>query len=47
MNLEGYRKRGEYPDDGAVVTKIVDNGNGTMTVVYDDMSYLVVRKVKP
>ena len=38
-------KRTEYPSDGTVVERIIDNGDGTLTIVYEDNTYLVVRKV--
>jgi hypothetical protein len=45
MDLSGYRKRTQYPDDGQVVVDLKHNEDGTITVVYEDNTYMVVRKV--
>lgn len=44
-DLTGYQKRTDYPDDGPVVQELVHHEDGTITVVYDDYTFLVVRKV--
>jgi hypothetical protein len=46
-DLTGYHKRTEYPSDGPVVQEIVRHDDGTMTVIYDDYTFLVVKKVRP
>ena len=46
-NLTGYHKRTEYPSDGAVVQEIIHHADGRLTIVYDDQSYLTVKKVVP
>ena len=46
-DLTGYHKRTEYPSDDPVVQELVHNDDGTITVIYDDYTFLVVRKVRP
>lgn len=45
--MKNYTARTEYPSDGAVVEQLIDNGNGTLTIIYNDGTYLIVEKVKP
>lgn len=47
IDLTDYRKRTEYPSDGAVVVEIIKRDDGKLTIVYDDRSYLTVKKVAP
>lgn len=44
-DLSNYYKRTEFPDEGQVVQEMVHNDDGTITILYDDYTFLIVRKV--
>lgn len=44
LAMEGYRKRSQYPSDGAVVRGLVHTADAKVVIIYDDDSYLVVEK---
>jgi hypothetical protein len=46
-DLSNYYKRTEFPYDGPVVQEMVHNDDGTITILYDDYTFLIVKKVKP
>ena len=47
IDLTKYYKRTDYPDEGQVVGEMIYNEDNTITIVYDDYTFLVVKKVKP
>ena len=46
FDLAGYIRRSEYPSDGAVVERMATNDDGTITIIYDDNTFLTVKKVR-
>lgn len=44
-NTTNRHRRNDYPSDGAVVEELIHNEDGTITILYDDSTYLTVRRV--
>jgi hypothetical protein len=45
QELAGYRRRTGYPDDGTLVERIIRTEGEILYIVYEDNSYLPVKKV--